>query len=142
MREEDVAGLNAKTAGRSKAMKAKDRVTVVACCNTTCLLKVPIAVISSARNSVVFLHVRKLSTPYVAQRSAWVDSSICQRWFDEVFVPFVESKAGRAEILLWDNCPRHIITNNNLQIIIIFLPPNVLSVYQSMDMGILRVPKC
>ncbi|CAM9902930.1 unnamed protein product, partial [Ectocarpus sp. 13 AM-2016] len=128
--------LNRKTAGGSKAMKAKDRCTVVACCNTTGSLKVPLAVISTAKNLMVFRHVRRPPIP------AWLDSSICQWWFDEVFVPFVKKTTGKKVALLWDNCPGHIIKNDDPQIVIIFLPPNVTSVYQPMDMGILFALKC
>lgn len=141
-RSEDAAGLNRKTARGSKAMKAKDRCTVVACCNTTGSLKVPLAVISTAKNPMVFRHVRRPPIPYYAQASAWLDSSICQRWFDEVFVPFVKKTTGKKVALLWDNCPGHIIKNDDPQIVIIFLPPNVTSVYQPMDMGILFALKC
>ena len=44
--------------------------------------------------------------------------------------------------LLWDNCPGHIIKNEDPQIVIIFLPPNVTSVFQPMDMGVLFALKC
>ncbi|CAN0413013.1 unnamed protein product, partial [Pylaiella littoralis] len=136
-RAEGAAGVNKKTARGSKAMKAKDRCTVVACCNTTGSLKVPLAVIHTAKDPMVFRHVRKPPCPYYAQQSAWLDSSICQRWFDEVFVPFVKKNTGKKVVLLWDNCPGHKIKNDDPQIVIIFLPPNVTSVFQPMDMGVL-----
>ena len=59
---ETVAGVSAKTARGSKAMKAKDRVTVIACCNTTGSLRVPVAVIGVSQNPVVFRHVGALPT--------------------------------------------------------------------------------
>ena len=43
---------------------------------------------------------------------------------------------------MWDNCPGHIIKNEDPQIVIIFLPPNVTSVFQPMDMGVLFALKC
>ncbi|CAB1104665.1 unnamed protein product [Ectocarpus sp. CCAP 1310/34] len=134
-RSESAAGLNQKTARGSKAMKAKDRCTVVSCCNTTGSLKVPLAVIHTAKDPMVFRHVRKPACPYYAQKSGWLDSSLCQRWFDEVFVPFVKKTTGKKVALLWDNCPGHRIKNDDPQIVIIFLPPNVTSVFQPMDMG-------
>ena len=91
---------------------------------------------------MVFRHVRKRRCPYYAQSSTWLDSSICQRWFDEVFVPFVKKTTSRKVALLLDNCPGHIIKNEDPQIVIIFLPPNVTSVFQPMDMGILFALKC
>ena len=78
-RQERAAGVNKKIARGSKAMKAKDRCTVIACCNTTGSLMVPLAVISTAKNPMVGRHVRKPRCPYYAQSSAWLDSSICQR---------------------------------------------------------------
>ena len=53
-RVEGAAGVNKKTARGWKAMKAKDRCTVVACCNTTGSLKVPLAVIHTAKDPMVF----------------------------------------------------------------------------------------
>ena len=53
-REENAAGLNRKTARGPKALKAKDQSTVVACCNTTGSLMVPLAVISAAKTPLVF----------------------------------------------------------------------------------------
>ena len=69
-RQEPAAGVNKKTARGSKAMKAKDRCTVVACCNTTGSLMVPLAVIITAKNPMVFRQVRKPRCPYYAQSSA------------------------------------------------------------------------
>ena len=43
---------------------------------------------------------------------------------------------------MWDNCPGHIIKNEDPQIVIIFLPPNVTSVFQPLNMGILFTLKC
>ena len=91
---------------------------------------------------LVFRHVRKSPILYYAKPSAWLDSSICERWFDEVFVPFVKRTTGRKVALVWDNCPGHIIRNNDPKITIIFLPPNVTSVYHPCDQGILHALKC
>ncbi|CAB1112838.1 unnamed protein product [Ectocarpus sp. CCAP 1310/34] len=122
-------------------MKAKDRWTMVACCNTTGSLMVPFAVISTSKKTMVFRHVRKPPCSYFDQESAWLDAAICQ-WFDKVFVPFVKGKTSKKVALLWDNCPGHKIKSNDPQIVIIFLPPEITSVYQPMDMGILFVLKC
>lgn len=68
-RAEGAAGLNRKTARGTKAMKAKDRCTVAARCNTTASLKVPLAVICTAKTPIVFRHIRKPAAPYYAQRA-------------------------------------------------------------------------
>ena len=141
-RQEDAAGVNKKNARGSKAMKAKDRCTVVACCNTTGSLMVPLAVVGKAAKPMVFRKVREPPCPYYAQASAWLDASLCQRWFDEVFVPFVKNKTARKVALIWVNCPGHKIINNDPQIVFIFLPPLVTSVFQPMDMGTLFTLKC
>ncbi|CAB1106348.1 unnamed protein product [Ectocarpus sp. CCAP 1310/34] len=138
---EAAAGVNSETVRGSKAMKAKDRCTVVACCNTAGSLMVPLAVISTSKKRVVFRLVRKPPCPYFAQDSAWLDAAIYQRWFDEVFVPFVKGKTSTKVALLWDKGPGHKIKSNDPQIVVIFLPPNVPSVYQPMGMGILLVLK-
>ncbi|CAB1103533.1 unnamed protein product [Ectocarpus sp. CCAP 1310/34] len=56
-RGEAAAGVNSKTARGSKAMNAKDRCTVVACCNTTGSQMAPLAVISTSKKPMVFRQV-------------------------------------------------------------------------------------
>ena len=111
------------------------------CCRLLSL-KVPLAVTHTAKDPIVFRYLRKPPCSYYAQQSAWLNSSICQRWFDEVFVPFVKKTTGKKVALLWGKCPGHRIKNNDPQMVIIFLPPNVTSVFQPMDMGVLFALKC
>ncbi|CAB1102183.1 unnamed protein product [Ectocarpus sp. CCAP 1310/34] len=99
-RGEAAAAVNCKTARGSKAMKAKDQCTVAACCNTTGSLMVPLAVISTSKKPMVFRHVHKPPCPYFAQEIAWIDAAFCQRWFDEVFVPFAKGKTSKKVALL------------------------------------------
>lgn len=67
---EKVAGVNVKIARGSKAMKAKDIATNIACCNTPRSLSVPEAVIGGSQNPIMFRHVGLPQTQYFSQKSA------------------------------------------------------------------------
>jgi hypothetical protein len=66
-----------------------------------------------------------------------MDTSLFQKWFDDVFAPSVRQWTTRNVALLLDNCPSHHIQNKFPFIKIFFLPPNVTSMYQPNDMGII-----
>ena len=66
-----------------------------------------------------------------------MDAVLFQRWFDEVFAPSVRQWTTRKVVLVLDNCPSHKIVNKYSYIEIVYLPPNVTSVFQPMDMGII-----
>ncbi|CAB1108220.1 unnamed protein product [Ectocarpus sp. CCAP 1310/34] len=145
-RGQAAAGVNSKTARGSKAMKAKDRCTVVACCNTIGSLMVPLAVISTSRKSMIFRHVRKTAMSLLRPGECLARRShlpaVTSSRTGTPSIPFVKGKTSKKEALLWDNCPGHKIESNDSQVVIILLPPNVTSIYQPTDMGILFVLKC
>lgn len=138
--EQEAAG---KQARGGKRMTAKDRVTLVITANATGTLKVPVAMIGKAKEPFCFRPPRGRASPlpYFSQTSAWMDANICQRWFDTVFVPAVKAFTSRRVVLLWDNCPGHKIINNDPRIDVLEFPPNVTSVYQPMDQGIIMAVK-
>lgn len=74
---------------------------------------------------------------YMAQKRAWVDTEICWRWFDEVFLLEIENRTGYPVLLIVDNAPGHFkeFTKNNVTVKL--LPPNVTSWKQPMDLGII-----
>lgn len=129
--------------------KNKDRVTVMSCSNVTGSHKLDLVVIGKSKNPRAFKQLSNRSTLpvyYTHQKSAWMNSTIFKTWFDEKFVPdvtqFLESKnLPRRAILLMDNAPSH---PNNLRdrgIRVWFLPPNVTSICQPMDQGVLECLK-
>jgi len=76
-----------RTARGVKAMKAKDRVTVVLCCNASGMEKLPPALIGSSKVPICFKGPdRTPPLPYIDQFTALMDGTRFKKWFDEVFV--------------------------------------------------------
>ncbi|XP_039627277.1 jerky protein homolog-like [Polypterus senegalus] len=84
----------------------------------------------------------------VNQKKAWMDRALFQEWFDKQFVPKVkafnkENGLPPRALLLIDNAPSH---PEEMQVVCddikaIFLPPNVTSILQPMDQGVLQALK-
>ena len=120
----------------SKKMTEKARVTLVPCCNSTGSFKIPMVMIGKSKNPHCFRR-KRIPLQYLSQKRAWMDANLFQKWFDEVFAPSVRQWTTRKVVLILDNCPGHVLVNNFSYIEIVYLPPNVTSVYQPMDMGII-----
>ena len=83
---------------------------------------------------------------YVGQRNAWMDTEIFTQWFHTRFVKSVRAALIARDVepkalLLLDNCLAHPsceeLTSDDGQIRAMFLPPNVTSLIQQMDQGVL-----
>jgi len=67
----------------TKAMKAKERITLVLACNATGNHKIPVAIIGKAKEPLCFNPPRRPSPlSYFSQKSAWMDSDIFKSWFE------------------------------------------------------------
>ncbi|XP_065903850.1 jerky protein homolog-like [Dysidea avara] len=81
-----------------------------------------------------------LPVVYSAQKNAWMESSLFHEWFHSHFIPCIQEKLGEA-VLVLDNCAAHPDANElvseNGKIIAKFLSPNVTSLIQPMDQGVL-----
>lgn len=82
------------------------------------------------------------------QKNAWMDSKCFSSWFYDQFVPsvseFLESKnLPRKALLLLDNAPSHPDARSLRSggIRVLYLPPNVTSICQPMDQGVLECLK-
>ena len=123
----------------------KERITVLACANASGTLKLPLMCIGKSRNPRALKNVKPNALPvyYRAQKSAWMSSDLFEEWFKKQFVPIVEkflvSKGlPRKAILLIDNAPTHPHQLRSGDIVVRFLPPNVTSLIQPMDQGVLE----
>eukprot|EP00731_Ephydatia_muelleri_P019478 Em0012g303a len=85
------------------------------------------------------------SVPYYHQRNAWNDSKLYKKWWDEVFVPTIRSftKDPRPVALVLDGFSGHDerCIHSLGQIRVFKLPPNITSVFQPMDQGIIAALK-
>lgn len=121
----------------TRQMSCKDRVTALLCASADGSIKIPLTIIGVSENPRAF---KKEKPPcfYFNSKKAWSNGFLFQKWIDEVFQPYVSEHTSGQVALLVDNASSH----NNLavpeKIELIRLPPNVTSVHQPMDMGIIR----
>lgn len=127
--------------------KNKERVTVAVCSNAAGTHKIPLFVIGKSAKPRALKNVNPSSLPvyYRSQKSAWMNADLFKEWFDLEFVPKVKDHLRSINlpikaILLLDNAPTHPqnIICQSADIKIIFLPPNVTSLVQPMDQGVIE----
>ena len=128
----------------------KDRVTVLGCANAAGTHKLKLAVLGKKQHPTCFKGVTNLPVHYYANKKAWVTPVMFTDWFNNHFVPAARAhcrKSGLEEnckiVLFLDNCSAHpraeLLVKNN--VFGIYLPPNVTSIVQPCDQGILRSMK-
>ena len=132
--------------------KCKDRVTINACSNASGSIKLPLLFIGKSARPRCFrgLNMAALSVIYKNQKNAWVDSHIFSEWFHNNFVTTIQARLKEMKqtpkaLLLLDNCSAHpdeseLISQDGL-VKAVFLPPNVTSLIQPMDQGVLEALK-
>lgn len=130
--------------------KSKDRLTIMACSNASGNHKFPLLLIGKSKNPRALKNVNRESLPvmYRSQKSAWMDSAIFKDWFFNCFVPGVtkylkDRGLPVKAVLLIDNAPTHPAAESLVKgdITVKYLPPNVTSLIQPMDQGVLETIK-
>lgn len=125
----------------------KDRITVTPCSNADGTHKLPLFIIGKSKKPRAFKNINPSSLPvyYRNQKSAWMDCNLFKSWFFDEFVPSVEKdlklkKLPIRSLLLLDNAPSHPSEEDLVKgdIKAIFLPPNVTSLIQPMDQGVIE----
>ena len=127
---------------------SKERVTINACANATGTIKLPLQVIGKAKRPRCFrgLRMELLPVEYCGQKSAWMNSEIFHAWFHNSFIPTVRKELSSLglepkAVLVLDNCPAHPneedLISDDGNITALYLPPNVTSLIQPMDQGVL-----
>ena len=86
--------------------KAKDRVSLVVCANSTGTHKIPSTMIGKPKKPACIVN-KAWPIPYYAQKKAWMDVEVCWKWFNEVFFPAVRVRTSRPVVLILDNAPGH-----------------------------------
>lgn len=67
----------------TKVMQAKERITVILCCNATGSRKIPLSVIGAPKYPRLFRIRRPVH--YQSQINAWADTKRFRNWFYDVF---------------------------------------------------------
>lgn len=96
-------------------------------------------VIGKAKKPRCFKNIQSLPVTYENNTKSWMKSQIFEKWLRSWDS---ELKSGGKKILLLvDNCPAHPVVSNLKCINLVFLPPNVTSVLQPMDQGVIKALK-
>ena len=81
------------------------------------------------------------------QQNAWVDTTIFSLWFYDHFIPFIQKKLQEMKLpkkafFILDNCSAHpdedLLVSKAKLVKAMFLPPNVTSLIQPVDQGVLE----
>lgn len=127
--------------------KMKERLTILACANASGTHKMKLTAIGKSAKPRALKNINKEALPvnYTNQKSAWLDREIFKKWFFEHFVPETKKKLKQKNlpckaILFLDNAPSH--PDENVlrcgEIFAVFFPPNVISLIQPLDQGVLE----
>ena len=119
----------------TKKTKAKDRLTVILCTNTTGTVKVSAVVSGSAKKLRCFSNAPPC-LPYFSQNSAWCDKTIFRRWRHEVFLSEVHMLTSEPIVLVLDGLSGHDegCVHPLKQAKLFKFPPNVASIYQPLEL--------
>ncbi|XP_050305586.1 jerky protein homolog-like [Anthonomus grandis grandis] len=102
---------------------SKDRLTVLCCANASGTHKLRLAVIGKSKNPRAFKNIKRLPVDYYNQKAAWMDRAV----------------------LLLDNAPSHPdveqLNSTDGNILVAYFPPNVTSIAQPMDQGVIETMK-
>lgn len=131
---------------------SKERLTVLCCSNAAGDHKLKLVVIGKSKKPRSFKGTRAVNMPvnYYSQKSAVMDCEIFRDWFQKHFVPevlnYLQSKnLPQRAVLLIDNAPSHPselqLKSSDGEIFVKFLPPNVSSIMQPMDQGVIACMK-
>lgn len=118
---------------------SKTRLTIMVAANMTGSCKRKLLVIGKSKKPRCFKNIRSLPVTYENNVKSWMTSEIFERWLRNWDA---ELKANNKKVLLLvDNCPAHPAVTSLKCIKLVFLPPNVTSVLQPMDQGVIRCLK-
>ncbi|XP_050313664.1 jerky protein homolog-like [Anthonomus grandis grandis] len=128
--------------------KNKERITVAVCSNAAGTHKIPLFVIGKSAKPRAFKNLNPSSLPvyYKSQKSAWMNSDLLKEWFNLEFVPRVKKHLKSVNlpikaVLVLDNAPTHPHDCDVDVIRLVYLPPNVTSLVQPMDQGVIESRK-
>ncbi|XP_044595474.1 jerky protein homolog-like [Cotesia glomerata] len=128
--------------------KPKNRLTVMACTNASGTHEIPLLVIGKSAQPRCLRGVKNVPVHYIHQENSWMIREIITTWYTEIFLPEVKKKHELDKnpdtkiVLIMDNAACHPPAEelNKLckSCTVMFLPPNVTSLIQPLDQGIIE----
>lgn len=125
----------------------KNRITFMPCANLSGTNKLKLMVIGRSKSPRCFKNVHH-PVYYRGSPNAWMDRKLFSEWFHDCFVNDVrrfskKNKLPPKAVLLLDNCSAHhcggdTLSSDDGMISAFFLPPNVTSIAQPMDQGVIQ----
>jgi hypothetical protein len=112
-------------------------------------IKLPLLLIGKYQKPRCFKNINRdiLPVAYTNQKNAWMNTTIFTEWFHNKFVPTIQKKLVELgvepkAVLILDNCSAHLdeseLVSKDRKVIAKYLPPNVTSLIQPMDKGVLE----
>ncbi|XP_045473872.1 jerky protein homolog-like [Harmonia axyridis] len=131
---------------------SKERITLMPCSNASGNHKLQLLCIGKSKTPRSFKGTEMKNFPvrYQNHPKAWMNREIFKKWFFDDFVPSVRAhlrskNLPQKAMLLLDNAPSHPNENEleteDGQIFVRYLPPNVTSLLQPMDQGVIEACK-
>lgn len=115
---------------------SKERITVLIGANMDGTEKLPLLVIGKSTHPRCFKNVNSLPVQYEANKKAWMTSDIFESWLLNLNKKF--HRAKRTILLFIDNCTAHNSVPSMTNVKVVFFPPNMTSVLQPMDQGVIK----
>ena len=123
-------------AKKSGTKQSKKRITLSICCSADGLHKLPLTMIGHAKSPRCFKNFNCLAfVDYFNNTKAWMTTKIFNDWlakFDQEM-----RRLNKSAALIIDNAPSHVCTITLTNTKLVFLPPNLTSVIQPLDAGII-----
>lgn len=115
---------------------SKERVTLLIGANMDGTEKLPLLMVGKSKNPRCLKHVKTMPIDYKGNKKAWMTSEIFEEWLLKVDKIFC--KQNRKILLFVDNCTAHNCIPLMENVKVVFFPPNMTSVVQPMDQGVIK----
>ena len=121
-------------------MASKLRITLVACCNVTGSVKLPLLFIGKSKSPFCLRteDCQGLRGQYISHKSAWMTVESFNKWLVEF-----DRGRERPSLLILDQAPVHKLAEGTIlrKTRLLFLPPKMTSVLQPLDAGVIHALK-
>lgn len=120
--------------------QSKERVTCLLAANMSGTEKLKIHLIGKSENPRCFRGIKWLPVDYANNNKSWMTSDLFEKWLLKLDRRFL--REDRKVLFLIDNCPAHPSIQHKLKAITLkFFPPNMTSLLQPLDQGVIKVFK-